>query len=216
MKWAESETLKLVELYGEFPCIWDISHRDYKDKNKRNAAYEYIIRAMSKENFGVSELKQKIKNLRCTYNQERIKIKKSQKSGNGSNEVYVPSLKWYYAMDTLLKSITRSTETQDNFEGTIQSEKIESKKALLCSRCKKYFEFDCTGYSEKLYLLKDIDSRKKMDVQNMQRKLKAKSHRAFFRYNEEKTIYARNCQEKLTRRYANANTVDTKKHIMPF
>ncbi|CAG5052981.1 unnamed protein product [Parnassius apollo] len=76
---------------------------------------------MSKENFGVSELKQKIKNLRCTYNQERMKIKKSQKSGSGSNEVYVPSLKWYYVMDTLLKSITRSTETQDNFEGTIQS-----------------------------------------------------------------------------------------------
>ncbi|CAK1597517.1 unnamed protein product [Parnassius mnemosyne] len=122
MKWAESETLKLVELYGEFPCIWDISHRDYKDKNKRNAAYEYIIRAMSKENFGVSELKQKIKNLRYTYNQERMKIKKSQKSSSGSNEVYVPSLKWYYVMDTLLKSITRSTETQDNFEGTIQSE----------------------------------------------------------------------------------------------
>ncbi|CAK1581394.1 unnamed protein product [Parnassius mnemosyne] len=43
----------------------------------------------------------------------------------------------------------------------ICKQKIESKKALLCSRCKKYFEFDCTGYSEKLYLLKDIDSRKK-------------------------------------------------------
>nr|CAH7726459.1 unnamed protein product [Callosobruchus chinensis] len=42
-----------------------------------------------KENFGVAELKQKIKNLRFTYNQEVGKIKKSNKSGTG----------WWYQPD---------------------------------------------------------------------------------------------------------------------
>lgn len=42
----------------------------------RDAAYKDIVKTYrKKDNFGVLELKQKIKHLRCTYNQELLKIK---------------------------------------------------------------------------------------------------------------------------------------------
>lgn len=56
----------------------------------------------------LDELKQKIKNLSCTYNQEVNKIKKSKKSGSGLNDVYVPNIKWFPLMDSFTKSVEGS------------------------------------------------------------------------------------------------------------
>ncbi|XP_054259415.1 uncharacterized protein LOC128984150 [Macrosteles quadrilineatus] len=70
--------------------------------------------------FGVNELKQKIKNLRCTYNQECVKIQRSKKSGSGSAEVYVPSLKWFPIMDNIVKSSKGNKKTEDSVETVIQ------------------------------------------------------------------------------------------------
>nr|CAH7758764.1 unnamed protein product [Callosobruchus chinensis] len=58
----------------------------------RAAAYEEIVKYMAKENFGIADLKQKIKNLRCIHNQEVGKMKKSKKSGAVVNDVYVPNM----------------------------------------------------------------------------------------------------------------------------
>lgn len=80
----------------------------------RSAAYEEIVKYMAKENFHIAELKQKIKNLRCTYNQEVGKIKKSKKSGAGINDVYVPNIKWFALMDSFMKNVRSSSTTQDN------------------------------------------------------------------------------------------------------
>lgn len=38
--------------------------------------------------------------------------------------------------------------------------KVDQKKTVTCSICKKSFEFDCIGYSEKLHSLKDAEKRK--------------------------------------------------------
>nr|CAI5832372.1 unnamed protein product [Callosobruchus analis] len=55
----------------------------------RAAAYEEIIKYMAKENFGITELRQRIRNLRCAYNQQVGEIKKFKKSGAGVNHAYV-------------------------------------------------------------------------------------------------------------------------------
>lgn len=39
--------------------------------------------------------------------------------------------------------------------------KVDHKKTLICATCKKAYEFDCIGYSQRLHLLKDIETRKK-------------------------------------------------------
>nr|CAI5845330.1 unnamed protein product [Callosobruchus analis] len=71
----------------------------------RAAAYEKIIKYMAKENFGIAELRQKIKNLRYTYNQQVGKINKSKKSGAGVNDAYVPNIKLFSLMDSFMKNV---------------------------------------------------------------------------------------------------------------
>nr|CAI5845656.1 unnamed protein product [Callosobruchus analis] len=71
----------------------------------RAAAYEEIIKYMAKENFGIAELRQKIENLRCTYNQQVGKIKKSKKSSTGVNDAYVPNIKLFSLMDSFTKTV---------------------------------------------------------------------------------------------------------------
>nr|CAI5838705.1 unnamed protein product [Callosobruchus analis] len=60
---------------------------------------------MAKENFCIAELRQKIKNLRCTYNQEVRKIKKSKKSGAGVDDAYYPKIRWFSLMDSFMKNV---------------------------------------------------------------------------------------------------------------
>ena len=50
-----------MELYEKHECIWNISSKDYRNKLMRDAAYEDIVKTLKKDNFGVNELKQKIK-----------------------------------------------------------------------------------------------------------------------------------------------------------
>lgn len=103
-----------MELYKEYDCLWNLGSVHYRNKNKRLAAEEDIVQRFGKAGFGVNELKKKIKNLRCTYNQERVKIQKSIKSNSGSAEVYEPSLKWFPVMDNIVKCAKGNKETEDS------------------------------------------------------------------------------------------------------
>ncbi|KAF5286451.1 hypothetical protein FQA39_LY16301 [Lamprigera yunnana] len=58
----------------------------------RMAAEKEIINNFAKTGFGVSELKQKTKNLPCTYNQECLKVKKYTKSGAGADDKHTNAL----------------------------------------------------------------------------------------------------------------------------
>jgi hypothetical protein len=44
-----------------------MSSANYKNKHMRQRAIEAIMQAMGREDFGISEVKQKIKNIRSTY-----------------------------------------------------------------------------------------------------------------------------------------------------
>ncbi|KAF5271710.1 hypothetical protein FQA39_LY08033 [Lamprigera yunnana] len=68
------------------------------------AAQRENIINLDKTVFGVSELKQKIKNLRCTYNQECLKVQKSTKSGAGADDIYISNIKWFDAFNKIMKS----------------------------------------------------------------------------------------------------------------
>jgi len=74
MKWTEDDTYKFVGLYHDYECLWNMSSANYKNKHMHQRA---IMQAMGREEFGVTEVKQKIKNIRSTYNQEVQKIQKS-------------------------------------------------------------------------------------------------------------------------------------------
>ena len=81
MKWTEDDTYKFVGLYRDYECLWNMSSANYKNKHMLQRAIEAIMQAMRREEFGVTEVKQKIKNIPSSYNQEVHKIQKIKASG---------------------------------------------------------------------------------------------------------------------------------------
>ncbi|XP_069692234.1 uncharacterized protein [Periplaneta americana] len=120
-KWSDAVNIKFVKLYKEKRCLWDQHHNLYKNKHAREKALSDIVGEMNIEGFGIVEVKTKIKSLRGTFNIEFAKQQKSVKSGSGSADVYVPTLKWFNIMKEVmvkgtLKRQTTSTLTPDTCE----------------------------------------------------------------------------------------------------
>lgn len=102
-KWSEADTIKFVQMYAEKECLWNKNSKHYKNKKMRAAAEEDLCKRMHKEGFGSVECKQKIKNIRSTYNQQVIKIRNSKMSGDKPENLFVPTLKWFHIMDGIIK-----------------------------------------------------------------------------------------------------------------
>ncbi|XP_077124540.1 uncharacterized protein LOC143781695 [Ranitomeya variabilis] len=89
----------LIDMYRSLPCLWKIKSADYSNHYKKKAAYEKLV-ALYKEHHPTEALdenivRKKIQALRTVYKKEMNKVKKSKKSGAGTDDVYVPKL-WYY------------------------------------------------------------------------------------------------------------------------
>lgn len=98
IKW-DVETTIFIQLYKLNPCLWNFKSPEYKIKQKRNAAYNSIVNGMNITGFGTLEVKNKIKKLRSTYQQENKKIQESKKSGAGLSNVYTSNIKWLKEME---------------------------------------------------------------------------------------------------------------------
>lgn len=104
-KLKEDETLKLVQLYGENECLWDIKSQNYRNKEMRATALQNIAQQMQIEGLTPNEIKNKIKAIRATYYLEIDKVQKSSRSGASGN-VYVPKVKWFQELDAFIKNVT--------------------------------------------------------------------------------------------------------------
>ncbi|XP_047516078.1 uncharacterized protein LOC125056822 [Pieris napi] len=113
MKLSEGETLKLVQLYGENECLWDIKSLNYRNKEMRSTALQNMAQQMQIEGLTSTEVKNKIKAIRATYYLELDKIQKSTKSGASGN-VYVPKVKWFQELDGFIKNAIVKRKTMDN------------------------------------------------------------------------------------------------------
>lgn len=112
-KWSERDTVRFVELYEEEEVLWNVRLKEYKIKDARNAAIERIIHNLNMD-ITIQDVNTKINNIRSTYNQEKLKIKKSTGTGSGANDVYVPSLAWYEIADRFLSGVIKSRKTYQN------------------------------------------------------------------------------------------------------
>lgn len=63
--------------------------------------------------FTLNDLKNKIRCLRTTYTQEKSKAEK-KKSGQGTDEIYKPHLKWFDRADTFLHNIVVFRNSSSN------------------------------------------------------------------------------------------------------
>ena len=75
----------------------------YRNKQARQTALSDICANMDIDNFEIQDVRQKIKSIRSTYQQEQIKVEKSEQSGTGIQDVYKPAVKWFQLMNDVMK-----------------------------------------------------------------------------------------------------------------
>lgn len=116
MKWTEQHTLKFVQEYIKYECLYNVKCAEFKNKRLRDAALLKLSEAMEIPDFGPKEAYNKIRSLKSTFSQEHKKVKDSIKSGAGIDDIYVPNIKWYKVMDDALKAVNvgECRETSSN------------------------------------------------------------------------------------------------------
>lgn len=100
--------IEFIELYKNEPCLWHNKSKEYHDREMKLEAYKNLLEKIKEvdSKATIDTVKSKINTIRCTFKKELIKVKSSQKSGSGVDDIYVPKL-WYY---NLLQFLTDQEE----------------------------------------------------------------------------------------------------------
>lgn len=106
----------LIELYQQRGMLWDASHKDYKDKNKKNDAWADIAAEL---NVPQKEVENKMHIIRSQFSREKKKLKSSKQTGSGAEQVIKSKWQWYDPLQFLLRGATTSG-TSDTM-GTVRN-----------------------------------------------------------------------------------------------
>ena len=93
MAWNNEVTLKFLDIYQKEPIIWDPSHKQHKSRNDVYDAWKRIQTEFFTEcdlECSIEDLKKKRDSLMATFRNCKSKLKSSEKSGAGLNDVYIP------------------------------------------------------------------------------------------------------------------------------
>lgn len=112
------DILKFLEEYERFPCLWKKNSPDFKNRVKRDNAEESLLPLSGLSS--IKELRQKIRSIRCTYNQEVFKMKKSTGTGAGASDVYKPKLVWFSLADSFLRQNLQENDSESNLVSHIK------------------------------------------------------------------------------------------------
>lgn len=82
--WGNDTVLSLLELYESHELLWDTSHRDYRNKIKKNDSWEAIAKELK---FSRKDKETKVHTLRSQFVRERKKVKFSKTTGSGRDDV---------------------------------------------------------------------------------------------------------------------------------
>lgn len=91
-KISQSDILKLIALYRDEECLWNVNSKSYKLLHIKAKAIRKIANIL-----GCDEncAKKKFKYLRAAYTAEKKKIENSKKSGSGTDEIYKSNLFYF-------------------------------------------------------------------------------------------------------------------------
>ena len=84
-KWTDEEIEKLIDLYEENPCLWDIFDKSYQKRDVKERATAYIAEDLNRD---VTDIKAKWNAIRGQFGRELNKALAS-KSGQSTAELYV-------------------------------------------------------------------------------------------------------------------------------
>lgn len=79
-QWTEEKCLNLIEIYQNYPVLWDPKDSNYYKKNLKADAWENIGQAMG---IPAESCKKKFITLLACYRREKMKTKNSHGTGKG-------------------------------------------------------------------------------------------------------------------------------------
>lgn len=88
---------QFIDMYRQLPCLWKVTSKEYSNRDKKHEALcklAELCKAVC-PNPTVDYVRNKISNIRTVFKKELNKVRESQKSGAGTDEIYIPRL-WYY------------------------------------------------------------------------------------------------------------------------
>ncbi|KAF4527948.1 hypothetical protein B566_EDAN014121 [Ephemera danica] len=120
-KWSVININILLDLWREWPCLYDIKHAEYHNTDKRISALKSIAEGLQiiAPDIEEREVKWKLSILRIAYNNEKRKVEQSKRSGAPVEAVHKPKLKYYDYMDSVLRQCSAPAR---NVINSIQSD----------------------------------------------------------------------------------------------
>jgi len=92
--WKDEEIEMLITLYEERPCLWDLGHKDYMNRDGKEVAYSQIdLLTSDKYDISREDYKNKWKIIRSQFMREQA-LERKKKSGQPTSDVYHSSWKW--------------------------------------------------------------------------------------------------------------------------
>ncbi|XP_042237253.1 uncharacterized protein LOC121876281 isoform X2 [Homarus americanus] len=134
LHWSRQDTVRLIDLYRHYPCLWNVKSDMYKDRDKRAAALKGIAEEIMKITASITtrDIKRKIETLRNQYRREMRLVHKSQKLGAGTDEIYRPKL-WCFNdlsflndSDTIRASVSNMDAGTNHTTEDVATEEAES------------------------------------------------------------------------------------------
>lgn len=101
--WSNELILEFIDLYESCPALWDPKHKDHKNRNRLNDAWQSIAKKLSAD-VTVDALKRKKESLMSTYRALAKKVKCSHTTGSGANDAYEPSWFAFDAIDRFIRA----------------------------------------------------------------------------------------------------------------
>ena len=130
-KWLDHHVPRFLDSYRQYECLWNPGNSDYKGRTPaREKAYAAMLSDLGLPGLTVADIKAKIRTIRTRYAAELSKIRKSERSGAGTDDVYRPRLHWFKDADSFLRPVTTAKRSSSNLkvrgrrfiEGMISSE----------------------------------------------------------------------------------------------
>jgi len=114
-----TKTLAFIENYRSFAALWDVNHKDYANKIKRNDAFNALA---TNYKMSVKEVRNKIKSLRSHFAKEHQKVTE-KKSGAAVDDVYDSP---WFAYKSLMFVLDSKTPRETKETGAGQTKSTES------------------------------------------------------------------------------------------
>nr|CAH7724455.1 unnamed protein product [Callosobruchus chinensis] len=107
--------MEFIHMYRSFPCLWKVKSAEYADRDKKNKAFEELLKKWRDidPSANLDLAKRKFDSIRGSFKKDLKKVNASKKSGASADDIYHSHLCYF---TELLDILNRSGDTTGYFE----------------------------------------------------------------------------------------------------